>query len=81
MNIFDSLGDEPKTEKKRRGRKPKKQSEKSLLNTYFADFPKDDPTDSRSDDSKGVGEKLFKIRSDLAVPITPELFFTPSTLI
>ena len=60
MNIFDSLGDEPKTEKKRRGRKPKKQSEKSLLNTYFADFPKDDPTDSRSDDSKGVGEKLAR---------------------
>ena len=47
MNIFDSLGDEPKTEKKRRGRKPKKQSEKSLLNTYFADFPKDDPTSAR----------------------------------
>lgn len=60
MNIFDSLGDEPKTEKKRRGRKPKKQSEKSLLNTYFSDFPKDDSTDSKSDDSKGVGEKLAR---------------------
>ena len=59
MNICDNfLGDEPKPEKKRRGRKPKKQSEKSLINTYYSDFPKDDLLDNKSDDSKGSVEKI-----------------------
>ena len=59
MNICDNfLGDEPKPEKKRRGRKPKKQSEKSLINTYYSDYPKEELLDNKSDDSKGSGEKI-----------------------
>ena len=59
MNICDNfLGDELKTDKKRRGRKPNKQSEKYLLNTYFSEYPKEDSTETKSDDSKGVVEKL-----------------------
>ena len=59
MNICDNfLGEEPTTEKKRRGRKPKKQSEKSLLNTYFSEYPKEESANSKCDDSKEPGEKL-----------------------
>jgi phosphate starvation-inducible protein PhoH and related proteins len=59
MNICDNfLGEEPTMEKKRWGRKPKKQSEKSLLNTYFSEYPKEEPANSKCDDSKEPGEKL-----------------------